>query len=399
MKNNEMKSGFNKTDYLLWLAITGYTGVIYATLSVVSALRKILTEKYGYGIFDQIYWIFGVIGAGLCWHIFRRFRGAALAKALAVLLAIASVYLYYLLNLRYAVERIHFLEYGFLGALVLIAVNRHCPALPSFISAACITYWLGMGDEYIQFLLPGRVGEIRDSVLNAISGVLGMALIINLDARPAGMSRPLKPGQLVFVFTILGLTTLFTALFIIAVHGFGYRHESKDPGIVFSSLSLDELSSINAGKALPERKMKQYRDEAVRHLLQREYYCINDFMAGDGSFYRRWDKCFMENRVLEAYYSLFLREKAQMDAGQLINEYDRKLAAEVRGNKVLWTPERRQSLEGSGKSAGIYKSRVKSTVITGFQFRDLVFYTLLILLVLAWTGKKLSSTSPESYKK
>ena len=65
-------------------------------------------------------------------------------------------------------ERVHFLEYGVLGFFVLKATNEKVFITFVFVSL------VGAVDEFIQFLLPQRVGELRDVLMNIVGGALGI---------------------------------------------------------------------------------------------------------------------------------------------------------------------------------------------------------------------------------
>lgn len=78
-------------------------------------------------------------------------------------------------------ERLHFLEYGILGCLVLKAMEGgwRLPFLSSFVFVSIV----GGGDEAIQWLLPNRVGDLRDVLMNSFGGVLGIAITWLYDER------------------------------------------------------------------------------------------------------------------------------------------------------------------------------------------------------------------------
>lgn len=402
---------FGKTDYWLWGLTALYTGIIYSTIHVVSKWRKFLTEKYGYEIFDFIYWIFGAIGLSLIIYIYKKNRGSNLLKPYLSLILISLIYAYYLYNLKYAVERLHFLQYGLLGALLFISFHRHLKSMPSAICALCVTYWLGLGDEFIQHLLSSRVGELKDGIINAISGALGIALVITVFPDLEKRTEPstnqasksdmnLAPESPIVVKSpsksttettsninslplyLLIVTALLNALFVIEVHGFGYRHMHLEAGIMYSSLSSKELKEYNSGKLLSPANNKVYEDEANRHLLQREYYCSNDFMNKKGKYYRRWDKCFMENQILKVHYSQFLKTKAREDVYAPIARYDKELAIKVKGNPIKWTWETATSMKWAKPKDKIFTSRVKSIIITRFNGKDLWFYTVLFIFLI-----------------
>jgi hypothetical protein len=79
------------------------------------------------------------------------------------------------------VEQVHLLEYGLLGFLGLRAARDG-----GFPARWRLSFWgaavplAGLADELIQGLLPNRVFDWRDVAVNAVSGLLGMAVAASL---------------------------------------------------------------------------------------------------------------------------------------------------------------------------------------------------------------------------
>ncbi len=75
-------------------------------------------------------------------------------------------------------EQVHFIEYGILSGLIYIALKLdiHNNVYVYFLSAF-IVFAFGAVDEIIQWILPNRVFDIRDIVLNGIAGILVQILI------------------------------------------------------------------------------------------------------------------------------------------------------------------------------------------------------------------------------
>ena len=82
-------------------------------------------------------------------------------------------------------EKLHLLEYGFLGYLVFKVMSNVRSRMKQYLYAALIVGVIGIGDELIQKLLPNRVCDVKDMALNFISGILGLALIEILNNRKA----------------------------------------------------------------------------------------------------------------------------------------------------------------------------------------------------------------------
>lgn len=65
-------------------------------------------------------------------------------------------------------ERVHFIEYGLLGLMLVKALGgRLAPGL-------VVVTAVGAGDELIQLFLPDRVGDVKDVLVNAGGGALGL---------------------------------------------------------------------------------------------------------------------------------------------------------------------------------------------------------------------------------
>lgn len=384
-----MTNRFTRTDYILWSVIAVYTGIIYATLSIVSKARKFLVETYGDTVFDQIYWVFGIIGGALLFFCFRKFKGKQLLVKLIIFAIFTGIYAYYLSGMKYAIERIHFLEYGLLGVLVYSAFTRHISHWITVLLSLHVVYWIGLGDEAIQGMLVNRVGEIRDCVINLFSGLLGVVLWWFITEASRVQSR-IKPGIIKTALLFFGGSTIFTALFIYTVHGFGYCIENVKSGRMYSSFSKEELNKINSSSLkISNRKLAIFKNEAQRHLFQREFYFTNDFKTRDGTYYRAYANCLYENSILEYYYKRFIDEHAENRSGQLIRHIGRDVAKKVDQNPVVWSDSLRTWMEETYKNnTWLYSSRVKSTIITSYPLKDILFFCLLILLVLGYVWFK-----------
>ena len=74
-------------------------------------------------------------------------------------------------------ERIHFLEYGLLAFLAYKALEKDMIQKKSLYALTLLMVAaVSLLDEGIQYLLPNRVGELRDVALNVVSGILGLVI-------------------------------------------------------------------------------------------------------------------------------------------------------------------------------------------------------------------------------
>jgi hypothetical protein len=74
-------------------------------------------------------------------------------------------------------EQVHFIEYGILSGLIYIALSHNIHNISIYFLCAFIVFAFGAIDEVIQWILPNRIFDIRDIVINGIAGILVQLLI------------------------------------------------------------------------------------------------------------------------------------------------------------------------------------------------------------------------------
>jgi hypothetical protein len=374
-----------------------WVGLIYATLSFVPLVRKMAVERFGQGVWDWVYVLFAVIGLGIFVKTFIEYRGKRLVYRIASIVLIGFMYSVYLVNLPYAVERIHFLEYGVAGILLYAAIVKRVPLFAAAPLSVIAVYLVGLGDEAIQHAVPGRVSEIRDVVTDLFSGILGICLYLFsiVRNRPQAMA---KRAHLRPVIAACAAATIATSLFLWHVQGFGRVYETTGIARIYSSLKPADFETINSAR--PDVRVSPeiqtlYDNEAQRHLLQRDFYFTNDFLIAGGGYYRDYWKSFYENRVLETWYGRFMASHAAEKSASHCQALDPQVAKNIGDMTVSWPDSVRNWMaEKAGNQDQVFESRVKSTVITSFSLRELLLGAgcVLILLGFAWVkapgGKK-----------
>jgi hypothetical protein len=287
---------------------------------------------------------------------------------------------YYLSGFEYAIEKVHFIEYGIMGMLIFTALFRHMKQWVVILFALNIVYWFSLGDEVMQHFTKNRVSEIRDALINLFSG--GFSVLVfwiitkSSSASYSEISVAVKKTLIIF----LTFSTAATGLFLYEIHGFGFVIETKVPGRIYSSFSFEQLQEINAETSeIPERELSIFENEALRHLFQREFYFTNDFKASNGSFYRDYVRCYCENEVLEYFYSRFMRKHALDSTGALIMSIDPDVARKVVHNPVVWADTVHAFMKAAAaNNNGLFSSRVKEILITSLTVHDLLFYSFLL---------------------
>lgn len=165
---------FTVRERRLWVWVTIVMVAIYSTLGLA---RIVADELRNRELFDTAF----VVGFVLVWLAIGavalrvRPRGAEIGVAVGV----AAVYLMVLARMGIPEERTHLFEYSILALLVyeaLVERKRHggnvrFPALIAFGGASS----MGVVDELIQAVLPGRVFDVRDIGFNVLA--VGMAIV------------------------------------------------------------------------------------------------------------------------------------------------------------------------------------------------------------------------------
>lgn len=154
--------------------MAGWLLVIWGAIPLAGALREFVAVRGGRHLF---LWATLIALAALGVRLLRTAARPALTPArLLVLAAVASVFAGLVWSLRdNPEEALHSVQYAVLGALLLRALGRHLGGLAGYAAAAMAGIGLGIIDELIQWLVPGRTFDYRDLGINGLSAVLSLA--------------------------------------------------------------------------------------------------------------------------------------------------------------------------------------------------------------------------------
>jgi hypothetical protein len=199
-----------------------------------------------------------------------------------------------------AVERLHILAYGALAFLFVRALLPRSAA-PAFVLAFLATTAVGTLDEWLQWLVPVRVGEIRDVRLNAASAVPGLLFAwAVLGERPVPWR--LSRAALRRCLLAAAATGVLLAAFYDCAH-LGHRIVEPGLGTFLSYHSRDGLARAAADRA------RRWRTDPPLGLvpLAREDYFLTEAtwrVAHRNAARDRGDlaAAWMENLILERFY-------------------------------------------------------------------------------------------------
>jgi hypothetical protein len=300
----------------LLVAIAAGAGVV-ASAPFMGELRRSIRLAFP-GHFVAI--VGGVVAvAGICavgWALVRiRERRAARYGLAALAVGLAAGYA------RWSalgnpdsdvVELVHFIEYGLVTWLFYRAwqpVGDLSLFVLTFVSAMTV----GIFEEWFQWFIPARVGEVRDIGLNSAAILSGM--LLGAAVQPPG--RLSRPGPRGMRHMALTGAVAFASLsgFVGTVH---VGHEIRDPAIgAFRSIhTAEELRSLALERRVrwsvtpplkrPARLSRedQYASEGLLHVQERNLRWTEGDMA----------TAWRENLILETYFAPVLDAPSYVSA-------------------------------------------------------------------------------------
>ena len=186
----------------------------------------------------------------------------------AWLAAVAGLKIFWISRLwRNPEEAVHILEYGILALLVVNALRHRVHDVTLYARAALIVAGVGIIDELIQWMTPGRYFDLRDIWLNAGAG--GLAIVGVWKGIMPPRPEPVTGRSLQRLCRLAMIVTVLLALCFLstparvealaravpplhfladpfdAVAEYGHRHHLPTVGRFTSRFSLEELARLN----------------------------------------------------------------------------------------------------------------------------------------------------------
>jgi VanZ family protein len=251
--------------------------------------------------------VIAVLGAGAIVAAILRIRQHRLLRYGALICALGFAVWFSVLEATGnpdvdVVQRFHFVEYGVITFLFYRAWRRlGDPAI--LVMPVLAGLLVGTADEWLQWFIPNRVGEIADILLNGIA--IGCGLLFSLGADPPdNFQWTFRSGSIMRVGRLAATTVVALALFVHIVH-LGYDIHDQQVGIFKSRYAMSALPALAEAKRADWQihppplvlqrvsREDQYMTEGVTHVQRRnELLAANDVKGA-------W----MENLMLEKYYA------------------------------------------------------------------------------------------------
>lgn len=297
-------------------------------------LRRSLTTE-NYVLLFGASLVVAVGGATL--YAFLRVRERRLLRfgALAVALAAGGGYLWSVstpwpeVN---AVERVHFVEYGL---IVFLYYRAWRPAgdLSILILPVLLAFMVGTLDEWLQWFIPVRVGELHDVLLNLVSIVCGLVFAVALQP-PSSFTWLLKPESRMRFGVISAGVWLVCAGFVSAVH-LGHENEVDGIGRFLSRHTVTELDALQAHRA---ESWKASPPTTLRRLSQEDQYLDEGIWHARRRNQTDGEEAWRENLILERLFApvLDIPTYASPNGNRWAAEQRANLEARLEANAAPW---------------------------------------------------------------
>jgi hypothetical protein len=199
-----------------------------------------------------------------------------------------------------SVELFHFVSYG-LVTLLFYRAWRPVGDAAIFVLPVLSALMVGAVDEWFQWFIPNRIGELRDVFLNGVAIATGLLFSLGLDP-PSRFTFHADAFSRMLIRCVLAATVLVIAAFVSIVH-LGYR--VRDGERAFKSIYTDgELDQLAADRTARWRndppivlkrfsEEDQYMSEGLWHVQRRN----RAWEAGDVS------TAVEENLILERFFA------------------------------------------------------------------------------------------------
>ncbi|MBL8028733.1 MAG: VanZ family protein, partial [Fibrobacteres bacterium] len=149
---------------ILLLPFLIVSGIIFVTVDLAILFREKIASSYGNSFYLSVYFILAIY---VIWSAVSAYRSGKLtAKSASSLILSSVIYFLILRSFDYPIERIHFVEYGALAISAIHGLRKRYAFKTALAAAVLLSTLTGLVDEFIQYIHPDRVGEIRDVLIN-----------------------------------------------------------------------------------------------------------------------------------------------------------------------------------------------------------------------------------------
>lgn len=257
------------------------------------------------------------------------------------------------------VERFHFVEYGFITFLFYRAWQdrANVEALLFPLLAGLI---VGTLDEGFQWLVPARVGELHDVLLDGAAVACGLAFSLGLHP-PASLTFVVDRRTRQTIGAFVAATIVVVASFFYVVH-LGYEVDATDTGRFLSRYGADELRDAARDRA---ERWKADPPSTLHRMSVEDHYLAEGVWhiqrRNEGTGLHTWK----ENLILERFFGPVLQYPTYSTP-----------------SGARWPPEQRANVEAQyGHDPAPYVSDANPYPI--YTWNPMAFWTAVAVVVAA----------------
>jgi len=170
-----MKLGSRK----YWIVVAGYVALLFSLQPRLGFWVDAFKARWGVPALENTTWVASALTAGVLIALLRRSWHGSLASERAVFVAALVLYGVGVILLETPQERLHYVEYGLIAALIYGGLSARGPEAHCWrcvVIAVVVTAALGYLDERLQgWFWERRYFDWRDVRLNAQAALLGVA--------------------------------------------------------------------------------------------------------------------------------------------------------------------------------------------------------------------------------
>lgn len=353
-----------------WLWVLFYTLFIFSTIPLARDIQRFVYSALAKEFFTYIILFIILVSLTILLYLFVFRFGISRISQYIWLLICAGLYGYYTIKLKkHPEEAVHFLEYGLLSYLFFIAFSRRIKDHTIYITSTLSVLFVGMLDEFIQWMMPERFWDFKDIGLNTLAGAIFMVGLWK-GLRPKNIRRPVVRLSVNVLLVVIIIDLLFLGICLSntpktvnhyserlsflswlkdeePMVEYGYKYKDHEIGIIYSRLSLGQLREIDThhgglyGEAILNsfNNGMTYKDltsvyspsnnlflhEFIIHLERRDN-AIKDLKESINSYMamRISNIAFKENLILERYFSNTLSHSGFTLPDEIIKELMKK---------------------------------------------------------------------------
>lgn len=353
----------------------------------IGEIRRAILLRFP-GQFGRIIGAIVVISvAGALFAALKRIRDRRAPRYAALILAlgIAAAYTYAARTgdpQVDAVERFHFVEYGLI-TLLFYRAWRPAADVSVIVLPLLAGLLVGTLEEWFQWFIPARVGDVRDIFLNGVAIACGLLFSVALEP-PERFAPTLTWSSVRRIGAFAAVTLIVFAAFFQSVHmGYAIRGEGWSFRSGYSAQALEAMAADRAARwrgsyvARPERLSAedQYMTEGLWHVQRRN---------------RAWDAgdittAWRENEILERHFVPVL------ETSSYVSKAGHRWPADHRADAARKFQEA-QTVPGSA-GAALYESDAHPSAI--YLWPQRVYWTLIAAVALLLASPALRRFTPQ----